>query len=195
MAKRCTVEGCGQPSRKCGWCASHYTQQYRSGKPPVPFLYKWATEPTCLFCDKPNGGFRSRKFCSAACERIYRRHDGRPLNPSCVLCGIEIDLTIVGKGGKRKKFDTKLCRRCRQHTRTALTPGQCAVRDGPYCQLCGCDVDMLARFPDKMRPSVDHIIPRAWGGSDAAENNGLTHLICNQIKSDRYQSMSSRTLL
>jgi len=54
---------------------------------------------------------------------------------------------------------------------------------------------MLARFPDKMRPSVDHIIPRAWGGSDAAENNGLTHLICNQIKSDRYQSMSSRTLL
>lgn len=190
--KACSVEGCDQPSRKRAWCASHYAQWRRHGM-VRPFNYKWANEVACLACDLPIGQYRSRKYCSAACERYHRRHLEVPANPNCARCGVEVDLASGTKVRKRKRIDTKLCGRCKSQSRTEATPGELALRDGPYCQLCGCDVDLLAVFPDKMRPSVDHIIPRAWGGSDAASNNQLTHLLCNQTKSDRYEGVSSRT--
>jgi hypothetical protein len=41
---RCTVEGCVDPVRKTGWCASHYAQQHRTGEPPTPFAYKWGSD-------------------------------------------------------------------------------------------------------------------------------------------------------
>jgi 5-methylcytosine-specific restriction endonuclease McrA len=112
------------------------------------------------------------------------RYGGPPPNPACVRCGVEIDL-LSGKNGRRIHIDVKLCRRCKNQNKTEATPGELARRDGPYCQLCGCDVDLLAVLPDPMRPSVDHIVPRALGGDDSTSNNQLTHLLCNQIKSDR----------
>ncbi|NQY97326.1 MAG: HNH endonuclease [Henriciella sp.] len=37
----------------------------------------------------------------------------------------------------------------------------------------------------KQRVTVDHIIPRSKGGSDAAENLQLAHARCNKIKGNR----------
>src|SRR5690606_20768724 len=129
------------------------------------------------------------RVCSAACKQLLARHGGKPEDPICVRCDAVIDLGKPGKAGRRKRADSKLCAECKRQTRTEATPGELAKRDGPYCRLCGCDVDMSARHPDPMRPSVDHIIPRALGGSDAAENNQLAHLLCNQIKSDRVDGL------
>lgn len=181
----CSVDECDRPVRKRGWCASHYSQWHRTGE-VKPFVYTWANEPECLVCGRPNGGYRSRKFCSNACMR-YWHNNGKaiPINPHCARCEVEIDLAEVGRKGQRRRRTVKLCRSCKSQTRTEATPRELALRDGPYCQLCGCDVDLTARHPDPMRPSVDHIIPRARGGSDVAENNQLAHLLCNQIKSDR----------
>lgn len=188
----CSVDGCDRPSRRRGWCASHYSQWYRTGE-VKPFAYTWADAGNpCIICGGPTGAIRRRDVCSAVCQRIKWQYGGPPPNPTCARCGVEIDLLTEGKG-RRKRLDTKLCRRCKVQNRTEATPGELALRDGPYCQLCGCDVDLLAVFPDPMRPSVDHIIPRAWGGSDAADNNQLTHLLCNQIKSDRYLGLSRRS--
>lgn len=189
----CGVDGCDRPMRKVGLCASHY-QQARVTKAPKPFRYTWSDEPNCLICGERNGKFKSRKFCSAACQRMFARHGLERANPNCARCGVEVDLSERGKGGKRRRTDTKLCRKCKAQTRTEATPGELALRDGPHCQLCGCDVDLAARAPDPMRASVDHIVPRAWGGSDAAENNQLTHLLCNQIKSDRLSGLSRRSV-
>ncbi|MAK61458.1 MAG: HNH endonuclease [Ponticaulis sp.] len=56
------------------------------------------------------------------------------------------------------------------------------------CALCG-EVMPAHRFETahstlwkKQRPTFDHIIPRAKGGSDAPENLQLAHAICNKIK-------------
>lgn len=190
----CSVEGCEQPMRKTGWCASHYAQWRRFGE-VRPFTYKWADEVACLVCGKPNGEFKSRKFCSSACMVYWHRGKERPTNPSCVRCGIEIDLARVGKGGYRKRRDTKLCRKCKtMHSRHWASPGELALRDGSYCGICGCDVDVAAMRPDPMRASVDHVVPRAWGGSDEPSNLQLSHLWCNQVKSDRYRDLSSRSM-
>jgi hypothetical protein len=183
-AGTCSVPGCGNPMRKRTWCAAHYSQWKRLGE-VKPFGYTWNDEPDCLICGKPNGAFTSRQYCSAGCQQVASRHGGPPPNPTCASCGLTIDLLTAGKNGRRKKADTKLCRRCKYQSRTEATPGELARRDGPYCQICGCDVDLSAVFPDRMRPSVDHIVPRALGGDDSKSNNQLSHLLCNQRKGAR----------
>lgn len=56
------------------------------------------------------------------------------------------------------------------------------------CALC--DRPMLrnrfeaphARVWQKLRATVDHIVPKSKGGSDACENLQLAHARCNKIK-------------
>lgn len=182
----CSAAGCDQPMRKLTWCASHYGM-WRTFGEIREWNFRWADpEPNCLVCNKPNdGSFKSRQFCTSACLVYWHREKGLPPDPECARCGVVIELATLSKTGHRTRRDRRLCRRCAAHHRTKATPGELALRDGPYCQLCGCDVDLLARRPDPMRPSVDHVVPKALGGSDASSNNQLTHLKCNQIKSDR----------
>lgn len=143
-AGECEIRGCGQPQRKLQWCASHYAMWHRDGA-IRPWHYRWADEPTCIYCGRPNGGYRSRKFCSAACVTANRRLSGTP------------GATFV----------------------------DLAARDGALCGLCGCDVDLSARLPDPMSPSVDHISPVSRGGSNHPDNLQLAHLLCNKSKGNR----------
>jgi len=60
-----------------------------------------------------------------------------------------------------------------------------------HCALCG--QPMLrnrfeaphARVWAKRRATIDHIVPRSKGGSDAASNLQLAHARCNKIKGNR----------
>ena len=210
----CAVDGCEKLSRKRGWCEAHWVRWRKYGDPgaleigvrmapgtgrPAPRNPRGSqiTLDDCLVCTSPNrtGAFRSGRFCSAACQVLWHRHGGKvPANPACARCGTEIDLLTTGKNGRRKRADSKLCKKCKtMHSRHWASPGELALRDGPYCQLCGCDVDLSAMFPDVMRASVDHILPRAWGGSDEPENLQLAHLHCNHVKSDRHGGRSWRS--
>jgi 5-methylcytosine-specific restriction endonuclease McrA len=62
---------------------------------------------------------------------------------------------------------------------------QLAERDGPDCGICGEPVDLDAPTTDPMRPSVDHIWPRARGGTNDPANLQIAHLRCNNHKKDR----------
>lgn len=42
-----------------------------------------------------------------------------------------------------------------------------------------------ARVWAKQRATVDHIIPRSKGGTDAAENLQLAHARCNKVKGNK----------
>lgn len=182
----CAVDGCGQPSRKRGWCASHYALWQKTGE-VRPFKYKWAERGACKVCGKPCAQRGRREFCSNACQVLWGNHGGLvPATMPCVICGSDIVLTIRGKGGKRKRADVRLCDRCRQDSRKhGVSVVFLALRDGTDCSLCCEPIDMALRHPEKMRASVDHILPRAHGGTNDPENLQLTHLWCNQVKSDR----------
>lgn len=179
----CDVEGCGQPRRKRTWCASHYSQWVREGE-VRPFRKKWATDRTCVVCGGTSTERGRRKFCSAACTALWVRHAGQvPVVRECVGCGKRIELAT---GARRINATVKLCRRCRIDKRKhGVSVEQLAVRDGIACGICGEDVDMAAAKTDRMRPSVDHAIPRARGGTNDPSNLQLSHLWCNQVKSDR----------
>lgn len=184
----CDVEGCDQPKRKTGWCAAHYAQAQKTGQPPVPFRYKWAKERRCLVCAVEHGNPCRRRFCSDRCQAMYQNHDGqRPSAVPCVSCGESIDLLCdATRKGHRIRADVKLCRRCRQDKRKhGLSVQVLAHRDGTDCGICGTPVDMSLRRPARMAPSVDHVLPRACGGTNDPANLQLAHLWCNQVKSDR----------
>ena len=58
-------------------------------------------------------------------------------------------------------------------------------RDGGICQICGepCDwQDKSWGTNGPMYPSLDHIIPRANGGTHTWDNVQLAHCICNSYK-------------
>jgi 5-methylcytosine-specific restriction endonuclease McrA len=184
----CSVSGCGQPARKRGWCGSHYAQQRYTGRPPEPFKHKWAPAGPCVVCGAPNG-YGRRRFCSNACRVLHATYKGDvPSVVQCVACGIDIDLTERGKGGQRRKVVTKFCGPCRQDYRKyKLSARELANRDGTDCGICGEPVDMSLRRKDSnMCASVDHIIPRSLGGTHDPDNLQLSHLYCNQVKSDRW---------
>lgn len=183
----CLADECTKPQRKRFWCESHYGVWRRIGK-VGPLKYTWADVLQCVVCGTPTGiksGFR--KFCSPRCQQLWQRHDGAvPSVVKCVRCAMEIDLTQRGKGGYRRRIDVRLCRRCRLDLRKhGMSVNELAQRDGVECGICGLLVDMSSRKPDVMCPSVDHIIPRARGGTNDPVNLQLAHFLCNAIKKDR----------
>ena len=59
------------------------------------------------------------------------------------------------------------------------------ARHKPPCGICGNDIDYTLRYPHLESFVVDHIHPRAKGGSDDLDNKQAAHSKCNRAKSDK----------
>lgn len=180
----CAFDGCRHLRRKLQWCSSHYSQWITKGE--VGEVRTRYAGYRCVVCGTKTGIERGfRKYCSARCRKLWTRHDGDvPSSFECVICGGSFPLTDR-TDKRRRNFMTKLCKRCRQDSRKhGVSVFWLAERDGIDCSICHDPVDMTATAPDPMRPSVDHVVPRARGGSNDPSNLALAHLSCNQIKSD-----------
>lgn len=180
----CAFEGCSGARRNLTWCKLHYGQWRRTGR--VWEIKSWNEPQPCMVCgDPPARGFR--RFCSAACARLWRHYGGNvPESTPCIRCGKEMSLWREGGERRRRNPALKICRRCRQDIRKhGMSVEQLARRDGTDCGICRKPVDMSLRAPDMMRASVDHILPKARGGTNDPANLQLAHLLCNALKKDR----------
>jgi hypothetical protein len=181
----CAFDTCSRPvhGRK-RYCEAHWEQWQYHGK--VKDL-TWAQEWVCVVCGvavEPGSGWR--RYCSARCQGRANQNPGRPKFYNCVCCGFEVSLIVPStKAGQFKRADSKFCKRCKWKTRTGVSVGEIAKRDGTECKICGDEVDLNAGPKDPFRGSVDHIVPRSRGGSNDPSNLQLSHLWCNQVKSDR----------
>lgn len=74
--KICSMDGCGQPSTRRGWCEMHYVRWYRHGDPNVILKPKIARDPTCTIegCGKLH---TARGLCSGHYKRFQRHGDPR----------------------------------------------------------------------------------------------------------------------
>jgi 5-methylcytosine-specific restriction endonuclease McrA len=109
--------------------------------------------------------------------------NGAPGYVDCVTCGNPIDLSEKSKRGYRKHRDVKICRQCRIGLRKhGMSVTQLAARYGKTCGICSEPVDMTLRAPDPGCASVDHIVPKAAGGTNDPTNLQLAHLLCNVRK-------------
>jgi hypothetical protein len=146
--------------------------------------WRWALERICVVCEKPvptNAGYR--RYCSPACAARNVQNPNRPKSYECVKCGITVSLIVKStKAGQFKRFNAKLCDKCARRTRAGMTVGQLARRDGTDCGICGQAVNLFATKDNPERPSIDHIIPRAAGGTNDPTNLQLAHLSCNHTK-------------
>lgn len=182
--RSCSFEDCDRPRHARDLCAIHDHQFKRTGR--LWAIRGWATEANCIVCGRARAP-GMRQFCSGACRYLWRTYVGDvPQIVGCVLCGSAIDLNALRVGrGRRVRSDIRICRDCRVASRKyRVSARQLAARDGAICGICGEEVDMTIRMPDRRCASVDHVIPRARGGKNDPTNLQLAHFICNSRKSD-----------
>lgn len=137
----------------------------------------WAApdNPTCRPCTRGPNYRESRN----------KRADGYVERWTCAECGVDCERPAT-KGQRPKYCDT--CRRVRRNPLISLRHSErlaLYARDGWTCWLCGDGVDRtLIGTYSEWRPSLDHVIPRSRGGSDAPENLHLAHWWCNIVRCD-----------
>lgn len=174
----CSIEGCDRPSRKRGWCTSHYSQWHRTGE-AKPFAYTWANEPNCLVCGEPNGEHRSRKFCSAGCQQAYTRTGGdRPESFVCGFCQKLFSLRRRTASGRLQRIDTVWCPDCgrdspdvQRFKRYGITREQYEAATAQGCRIC-------QRKDRKLHVDHDHACCPMRGGNGRTCGQCIRGLIC-----------------
>jgi 5-methylcytosine-specific restriction endonuclease McrA len=81
----------------------------------------------------------------------------------------------------------RLCPSCRNASGAwarRIIP-QLIVRDGASCHICNQEIDFSLPGREPLAASIDHLVPRAVGGSNALENLRLAHRQCNSEKGAR----------
>lgn len=138
-----------------------------------------STDGRCIVCRVvTNGTGAFRSYCSRICQtESYRWPNGRPVR-DCVKCGEPIDFNQVRPGGRKLRADTRKCFNCRRD-QILVTAVELADRDGTDCSLCEQPINMALKWPDRMAPTRDHVIPWSLGGTNEASNLALAHFVCN----------------
>lgn len=177
---------------RCGKGMDH-----RRGSRPVD-------RSVCLSCRREarrDGGTPVRVCSVAGCERQHRsrglchaHYERQRLGaqvPAVAQCD-DCQSTYQPRHA-RQRFCSTLCRgRHRDRTRLRAHSkhrGMVTVRDGGICQLCGEPVDLTATFPDRMSPTLDHVLPKSLGGTDEPTNLRLAHLTCNSSRQARIETV------
>ncbi len=127
-------------------------------------------ERICNECGEPftpEYGNKRRGFCSAECGA---RHANRN-----------------SKHVRRERFKVAF--------RERVYKAQIYRRDGFRCQICHGKVNMKAKVPHPLAPTMDHIIALANGGKHEPLNVRLTHFMCNSLKGDRVTDGGDQLLL
>lgn len=134
-----------------------------------------AEPKTCKVCDK--SCLSSKRFC----EEHKRLANGMSWLP-CAMCGTSC-MTYCSK----RPACSEQCRALlsvrskgmRRAKRKAILE-----RDNWTCGICGESIDASEPVFSPRSATIDHIIPRARGGSDLAENLQAAHRECNLKKKD-----------
>ena len=73
-------------------------------------------------------------------------------------------------------------------------------QQGGLCAICGQPFVTVGRslsqrpYRRAMRPTFDHITPRAWGGDDVPTNLRMAHAICNEYRASEEHLYSLQAL-
>ena len=70
-------------------------------------------------------------------------------------------------------------KRLAECVREPYTLAEIAARDRFKCGICGKRVRMALTRPDRMSPTIDHLVPISDGGDDTRANVRLAHYGCN----------------
>jgi 5-methylcytosine-specific restriction endonuclease McrA len=171
--------------------------------------------PVCSMCGRIfTARAKNVGICSDDCHKEKARRYNFTLNKTkkglkervCNECG---ELFIPQYGDKRRGYCSNECmvrhiRRNGKHIRRErfkvafrerVYKAQVYRRDGFRCQICHGKVNMKAKVPHPLAPTIDHIIALANGGKHEPSNVRLAHFMCNSCKGDRVTDGGDQLLL
>lgn len=155
----CSIDGCEKPKQARGLCPMHYQRQRIRGDVGSVGRERQSHAGRICVVDGCNTKRRKRDWCAAHYSQWQRLGEVKPFGYHWAVTGAP-------------------CPVCEKPT------GQ-SRGNRRYCGICRLPVDMDLSAPDPMRASVDHIWPRALGGTNDPENLQLAHLRCNSVKQHR----------
>lgn len=149
----------------------------------------------CAYCKQAFSSRVKKKYCNTWCctEANAERSGSRDRN--CKRCGdhlgrVSLDWYCTPCRGANQRESRKAHKRKRRAWKKqspcveTVSPSKVYARDNWTCGICCLAVDPGCAYPDKLSPSIDHIVPLAHGGHHTYENVQLAHLHCNMLKGD-----------
>lgn len=158
-------------TRNCGYCFAEFITEYptkeycsREHKEKAKRYRKLTRGGVsvkvyvnkCVGCQSPYTTRRSnQRYCSNECGDFYREQAKRDRDAQYI------------------------------NQRTPAFRRRIYFAGNGICGICGEWIDLREKWPSKKSFSVDHIVPRAAGGSHSFSNLQPAHLGCNERKSNR----------
>lgn len=188
----CSVDECERPAEKRTWCAAHYRRWHKHGDLMTHIPVKDAKAPVvngkkpCGDCGawKPLASYNANshktgpKSMCRDCERV-RNVAWREANGTYWQEWQKANPQVVRDIANRRRA-TKFSREHEKIDRDLVFE-----RDAFECKLCNEPLDMAAKFPHPLSPTLDHIIPLNKGGHHLYVNLQAAHFRCNTAKGDR----------
>lgn len=189
----CKVSGCTKLADKGrGMCGTHYARWRKTGDagsgviaaPHAPIIDgekpcgdcgRWL--PLEQYNNNAHGRGRPKSMCRD-CERI-RNVAWRKANPTYWQEWQKANAQKVRDISNRRRAQ-KLNGQYEEIDRDLVFK-----RDGYECKLCSKPLDMGAKFPHPLSPTLDHIVPLNKGGHHLYVNLQAAHFRCNTAKGDR----------
>lgn len=155
-------DACGRRGQGAIWRARGTLAAVSASSPPGRRLPEVITPPR----RKSDGFIRSVVACP-----ICRSPFGRRFSPYCSpTCSAAARKAVNARKNYRRRGAA---------LGLPYTLRQVVEESSGSCHLCGEPVDLTKEYPDRMSPSIDHIVPIVKGGVDSIDNVALAHLECN----------------
>jgi hypothetical protein len=205
MADR-TCDRCDRPHYAHGVCVTHYRAGRRAAGIDAKRSRR-AIDKTCEACGAIFTADRDdARYCDRTCRDIANLLAGQQAAAgvnavearraatscrievrSCLQCGC-LFTARPGLGSPRMyckpshRASFKARHSTNAHRVHALSVH---TRDEWICWLCGQPTTRRWTANDPYAPTLDHLIPRSLGGSDAPDNLGTAHAVCNSRRGAR----------
>lgn len=167
---------------------------------------------TCSICGQEfprSKDWKRTRYCSMPCVRVKEARDrkdqakrkGRQAFRSIPLSSLErwAECQHCGETFRKDHPSQILCDRfCRAGAATCRRSKRAVAawververievfeRDGWLCHLCGGALQRGARVPERLAPTIDHIVPLTRGGEHSMANVAAAHFSCNSRKGNR----------
>lgn len=191
-------------SRKCSdeWLTLDRLTRPKVKPPSRPPISCRVRFPACKFCGVVFCAHvgRSYTYCSDGCmakaakRRDALRADRKLKGPFSIskVC-TECQTTFEARSSLAKYCSNRCRKRGRgdghqsraRHfgvVRESFGVTEIYERDGWTCGICGDPVDADCKWPERMCPSLDHIVPLSAGGSHTRDNVRCAHWLCNTLR-------------
>lgn len=167
----------------CRSCRRDYMRSYYTPVEPLHGPLRPGASKICVSCgyhtaDRTKTCHACRVDRSTSARlRWARRHEAWQIEGLAAFMSGTAVQRYADDPNKRRRL---ALRRARQIDGDRPTVTRLAERDDWSCHLCGSRIDPnLVGTTDKMRPSIDHLVPISDGGLDTMTNTKLAHLRCN----------------